>query len=94
MKLYSVYQCSLCLVILIAISGAQTLRELRYALFTSGPDGGFDSSGAVPAMELAEEEIFKDPSVLEGFRLTPMPIQDTMVRQLYLKLTQYIKFCI
>ena len=84
MKLYSVYQCSLCLVILIAISEP---RELRYALFTSGPDGGFDSSGIIPAMELAEEEIFNDPSVLEGFRLTRMPVEDTMVRQLHLEST-------
>ena len=83
MKLYSVYQCTLCLGILIVISEAQTPRELRYALFTSGPDGGFDSSGAIPAMELAEEEVFDDPSVLEGFRLTRMPVEDTMVRQLH-----------
>ena len=76
MKLYSVH---LYLAVLIVISGAQSRRELRYALFTSGPDGDFDSSGAIPAMELAEEEIFNDPSVLEGFRLTHMPVKDTLV---------------
>lgn len=82
MKLYSVHRCSLYLAILflIAIGGAQTIRELRYALFTSGPEGDFDSSGAIPAVELAEEEIFKDPSVLDGFRLTHLPVEDTLVR--------------
>ena len=80
MTLYFVH---LCLAVLIVISGAQPRRELRYALFTSGPEGDFDSSGAIPAMELAEEKIFIDPSVLEGFRLTHMPVEDTLVSQLY-----------
>ena len=55
--------CNLCLAVIAAIAGAQPQRELRYALFTSGPDGAFDSSGS---MELAEEEIHRDPSVLQG----------------------------
>ena len=84
MKLHSVHLCSLCglAILIIVLRGAhsvQPLRELRYALFTSGPEGVFDTSGTVPAMELAEEEIFNDSSVLGGFRLTHMPVEDTLV---------------
>ena len=60
-------------------SQVKSLTELRYALFTSGPEGDFDSSGDIPAMELAEEEILKDPFILKGFRLSHIPVQDTMV---------------
>ena len=66
-------------VLLLPTSQVKTLTELRYALFTSGPEGNFDSSGAIPAMELAQEEIFKDPFILKGFRLSHIPVQDTMV---------------
>ncbi|XP_064390840.1 gamma-aminobutyric acid type B receptor subunit 2-like [Halichondria panicea] len=53
-------------------------QELKYALFTSGPTGGFDSSGAVPAIELAEELINADSSILPGYNLTHTPVVDTM----------------
>ena len=81
-RLASVHLCRLCLAAtsLFAITIAQpSIRELRYALFTSGPEGDFDSSGAIPALELAEEEVFRDSSVLEGFNLTHLAIQDTLV---------------
>ena len=54
-------------------------HELRYALFTAGPTGGFDSSGAVPAIELAEEMINADSSILPGYSLTYTAVYDTMV---------------
>ncbi len=54
-------------------------KELRYALFTSGPTGGFDSSGAVPAIELAEELINADRPILPGYNLTHTPVVDTVV---------------
>lgn len=57
----------------------KSIKELHYALFTSGPEEDFDSSRVIPAMELAGEEIFKDPFTLKGFRLSHIPIQDTMV---------------
>ncbi|XP_064391124.1 gamma-aminobutyric acid type B receptor subunit 2-like [Halichondria panicea] len=67
------------LVLLIeAMLGAAHNQELRYALFSSGPTGGFDSSGAVPAIELAEELINADNSILPGYNLTHTPVVDTM----------------
>ncbi len=68
------------LVLLIeAMLGAAHNQELRYALFSSGPTGGFDSSGAVPAIELAEELINADNSILSGYNLIHTHVVDTMV---------------
>ena len=61
------------------LAAATGLQPLQYALFISGPEGGFDTSGTIPAVELAEEEIFNDPSILEGYSLTHTPIKDTQV---------------
>ncbi len=38
--------------VLLLLVGVAHSQELKYALFTSGPTGSFDSSGAVPAIEL------------------------------------------
>lgn len=56
-----------------------TAQQLRYALFISGPDGEFDASGSVPAIELAEEYILKNTSVLDGYELRHSTVQDTLV---------------
>lgn len=71
------------------LAGVQPLRDIRYALFTSGPEGDFDSSGAIPAIELAEEEIFNDPSILVGYSLTHTPIKDTQVRPIITCIISY-----
>ena len=63
--------------------------ELRYALFTAGPTGGFDTSGAVPAIELAEEIINSDSSILPGYNLTHTAVYDTMVSNCNIDLTSY-----
>ncbi len=65
--------------LLVFFLGVAHSEELRYALFTSGPTGSFDSSGAVPAIELAEEMINADNSILSGYNLTHTPVVDTMV---------------
>jgi hypothetical protein len=59
-----------------------TVQQLRYALFISGPDGEFDASGSVPAIELAEE-VLKNKSILEGYELRHSPVQDTLVGLYY-----------
>ena len=56
-----------------------SLQDLKYALFTSGPLGGFDSSGAVPAIEIAEDMLNQNNSVLSGYRLTHTDVVDTRV---------------
>ena len=59
-------------------SSAKVTKELHYAVFTSGPEGAFDSSGSVPAIEIAEEQIAKS-SVLQSYALTHTSIEDTYV---------------
>lgn len=63
----------------VVIVMVQSRRQLRYALFTSGPESDFDASGSVPAMELAEEYIL-NASLLHGYELRHSPIQDTLVK--------------
>ena len=68
------------LVIFFLAIGAVCCQQLRYALLTAGPlTGGFDSSGAVPAIELAEEMINADRSILPSYNLTHTPVLDTLV---------------
>ncbi len=70
----------LCLILIFnSTAFTQDTRILRYALFTSGPTGSFDSSGTVPAIQLAEELINADSSILPGYNLTHTPVVDTMV---------------
>ena len=51
--------------------------ELKYALFTSSV--GFDSSGAVPAIELAEEMVNRNSSILSEYTLVHTEVRDTLV---------------
>ena len=63
----------------ITVVHPEAQRQLRYALFISGPDGEFDASGAVPAIELAEDYIRRNASVLDGYELIHSPMEDTLV---------------
>ena len=72
----------LCFIVVAALRirnvGASS-RELRYALFISGPDSAFDSSGSVPAIELAEEKIANHPFLLKEYSLNHTQVLDTLV---------------
>ena len=71
--------CLLSLTLLYSLNGVRSY-QLRYALFTADSlSGGFDSSGAVPAIELAEEMINADSSILPGYSLTHTGVHNTMV---------------
>ena len=78
------------LVIFFLTIGDAYCQQLRYALLTAGPlTGGFDSSGAVSAIELAEEMINADRSILPGYNLTHTPVLDTLVSLRYSSLSTY-----
>ena len=51
--------------------------ELKYAIFFTSE--GFDSTGAIPAIELAEEMVNKNSSILPGYTLTHTEVRDTKV---------------
>ena len=51
--------------------------ELKYAVFFTSE--GFDSTGAIPAIELAEEMVNNNNSILPGYTLTHTGVMDTKV---------------
>lgn len=73
------YSVSVYVTILATFAIAHPRRQLRYSLFISGPDSSFDSSGSIPAIEIAEEEILNEPSLLTAYALHHTPVEDTMV---------------
>ena len=62
------------LLVLLGYSQGQTV-ELKYALFTATEI--FDSSGAVPAIELAEQMVNSNDSILPGYTLAHIGVKDT-----------------
>ena len=54
------------------------LTEITYAFMTSG-GGATDSSGSLPAIELAEEMIRANSSILADYNLTHTAPRDTHV---------------
>lgn len=51
---------------------------LRFMFITSFSED-FNSSGSVPAMEIALERINRDPNVLRGYKLENVPVRDSNV---------------
>ncbi len=72
MKLFSNFFCLCLIVYSLPYSHSE---ELKYALFAANLD-----LGAVAAIELAEEMINADTSILSGYNLTHTPVVDTKVR--------------
>ena len=58
--------------------GAGQCTELRYGLFT-GNSGSIDSAGVITAIELAEEMINANSSILPGYNITHVQEYDTKV---------------
>ena len=92
----NVCSCRLLLVLLvsqasneIALAQQQQRTEISYAFMTSG-GGDFVTSGVAPAIELAEEMIRANRSILAGYNLTHTAALDTQVSVLtsYLTCTQ------
>ena len=52
-------------------------------LVVSFGQSGFDSSGVIPAANIALEDINKDPNVLPGYNLTYDEVRDSQVSQLF-----------
>ena len=72
----------LCFIVVAALrirSVGASSRALHYALFTSGLDSAFDSSGTIPAFELAEEKIANQPFLLKEYSLNHTQVLDTLV---------------
>ena len=56
------------------------LTKINYAfMFSGGGTGGFNSSGSLPAVELAEDMIRANSSILAGYNLTHIAARDSRV---------------
>ena len=56
--------------------------NLTFMLITSFGQFGFNSSGGLPAAEMALEDINNNPDVLPGYNLVYDSIRDSQVREL------------
>lgn len=69
------------LVILLTLGVSARAQEhnLTYMLVTSFGQFGFNSSGIVPAADLALENINNDPNILQGYELVYDEVRDSQV---------------
>ena len=61
--------------------------NLTFMLITSFGQFGFNSSGVVPAAEMALEDINNNPDVLPGYNLVYDSIRDSQVHEYYNKIS-------
>ena len=56
-------------------------HNLTFMLIISYGQYGYNSSGALPAADMALEDINSDPDILTGYNLMYDKVRDSMVRQ-------------
>ena len=66
---------------MIAACGGQAEQNLTFMLMTSYGQFGFNSSGLIPAADMALEDINKNSQVLPGYRLVYDTLRDSQVSQ-------------
>lgn len=73
-------------------SEERAVHDLNIMLIVSFGQFGFNSSGVIPAADIALEDINRDPDVLPGYRLVYDRVRDSKVSlpsQLSIKFTEY-----
>jgi hypothetical protein len=71
---------ALCLLLLASLSSQQSENtNLTFMLIISYGEFGFNSSGGLPAAEMALEDINSDPDVLPGYNLVYDRIRNSQV---------------
>ena len=56
-------------------------HNLTFMLITSYGQYGYNSSGALPAADMALEDINSDPDILSGYNLMYDKVRDSMVHK-------------
>jgi hypothetical protein len=72
-----------------AVAVASQAHTLTFMMIVSYGQHGFNSSGALPAVDMALEDINSDPDVLSGYNLMYDKVRDSMVssvKPLYISL--------
>ena len=81
MKEFKLSQWYLLSSLMIAACGGQAEQNLTFMLMTSYGQFGFNSSGLIPAADMALEDINKNSQVLPGYRLVYDTLRDSQVSQ-------------
>ena len=72
--------------VIFTLSGAsvasQAHTNLTFMMIASYGQHGFNSSGALPAVDMALEDINSDPDILPGYNLMYDKVRDSMVSKL------------
>lgn len=71
----------LAIVLFCALEGRATPTNLTFIFIISYGRLGFNSSGALPAAEMALEDINSDPSMLPGYNLVYSQVRDSQVHE-------------
>ena len=67
------------LLLMLEVCSAMTQHNLTFMLVTSFGQFGFNSSGIIPAADLALEDINNDSSILQGYKLMYDKVRDSQV---------------
>ena len=82
--------------VMFALRGAsvasQAHIDLTFMMIASYGQHGFNSSGALPAVDMALEDINSDPDILSGYNLTYDKVRDSMVSISFMCLSIIIIF--
>ena len=68
--------------LIIAVDGVQAQKNLTFILITSFGQNGFNSSGLIPAADMALEDINSNSQVLPGYNLMYDTLRDSEVSML------------
>ena len=73
---------NVCLLILQCNASTEAVQEINILFVVSFGESGFNSSGVIPAAEIALEDINNDFNVLPGYKLTYDRVRNSQVSQL------------
>ena len=68
-----------CVISALGVSVASQPHNLTFMMIASYGQYGFNSSGSLPAIDMALEDINSDPDILLGYNLMYDKVRDSMV---------------
>ena len=72
---------NVCLLVLQSNANSEAVHEINFLFVVSFGQSGFNSSGVIPAAEIALEDINNNPNVLPGYKLIYDRVRDSQVSQ-------------
>ena len=70
---------NVCLLVLQCNANTEAVHDINILFVVSFGQSGFNSSGVIPAAEMALEDINNDPNVLPGYKPTYDRVRDSQV---------------